>query len=257
MKKIIQKGKVKGTIIFIHGNSSSSAVFEQIIEADEILQTKIAIDLPGHGKSIREYKYHTDFSVQFYKDQLIELINNINDEIILVGNSLGGHLAIEIAQSITNLKGLVIFGTPPVKKPINFEEAFLPVEALQTFLTEIPSSQEIETAAEIAVFDNEHSTNIIVDFKKTNPLVRKCIAEDILGGKLSNEFEIFTKLKIPKFIIVGEEDPSVNSNYLVNVKNVCKDNCTIIPFKNCGHYPSLEKPQEFLKTLQTITEKVF
>lgn len=256
MKKIIQKGKVKGTIIFIHGNSSSSAVFEQIIKADEILQTKIAVDLPGHGNSIREYKNHTDFSIQFYHDQLIEFINNINDDILLVGNSLGGHLAIGIANSIDNLKGLLIFGTPPLKKPINFEEAFLPVEALQTFLTEKPSNKAIIDAAQIAVFDDNNSKTIIDDFNKTISLVRRCIAEDIVLNNLKDEYEIFTNLQIPKFIILGDKDPTVNKEYL---NKICRNskNCEVINFDNCGHYASLEKPNEFIETLDFITSKVF
>ncbi len=39
-------------------------------------------------------------------------------------------------------KGLVIFGTPPIKKPVNIEEAFLPVPELQTYLSENPSQTE-------------------------------------------------------------------------------------------------------------------
>ncbi|WP_298764252.1 alpha/beta hydrolase [uncultured Polaribacter sp.] len=128
---------------------------------------------------------------------------------------------------------------------------------MQTFLTEQPSLKEVETAAEIAVFNNKNAVNIVTDFKQTNPIVRKCIAEDILGDKLSNEFEIFTKLNIPKFIIVGDADASVNSNYLEHVLNNSENYCEIFRFKNCGHYASLEKPNEFLLKLQRIAKKVF
>lgn len=257
MKKKIKKGNKEGIIIFLHGNSSSSSVFEHILNSDEIQQTKIAIDLPGHGKSIAAYKNHKDFSVSFYSKKLIEYINSLEEDILLAGNSFGGHLAIEIAPKIKNLKGLVIFGTPPVKKPINFEEAFLPVEALQTFLTENPTNEAINSAADIAVKNKKCTTTIISDFVKANPRVRKDVAEEILSNNWADQYEIFTKLNLPKFMIAGDSDPSVNSLYLENVQKACKPNCTLIYFKNCGHYPSIEKPEEFIEMINIITEKVF
>jgi len=257
MDKKIIKGKEKGTIVFIHGNSSSSSVFKHIISSEKISQTKVTLDLPGHGNSIDEYRNHKNFSIQFYKKLLADFINSIDDEILLVGNSLGGHLAIEISKEIKNLKGLVIFGTPPVQKPINFEEAFLSVEALQTFLTENPTKSAIENAATIAVFNKKNIQTIVDDFNNSNPLVRKDLATDLVSDNWANQYKIFTQLNVSKFIIVGDVDPSVNPNYLETVKKACNDNCTIIPFKNCGHYPSLEKPNEFLETMVSITSKIF
>jgi pimeloyl-ACP methyl ester carboxylesterase len=257
MKKIIKIGAKKGTIVFLHGNSSSNKVFESILNSSEIKQTMIAYDLPGHGESVEEHKNHQDFSYRFYKDALIKNINSIQGAVLLVGNSMGGHLAIEISKQIKNLKGLVIFGAPPVKKPINFEEAFMPVEALQTFFTEKPTDEAIEAAVNIAVYNKECITTIVNDFTKANPLVRKGIYDDIFGNNFEDEYTIFTTLEVPKYIIMGDVDPSVNPEYLKSVKNESEDNCTLIPFENCGHYPSLEKPDEFIETMSFITSKVF
>ena len=257
MKKKIKKGSQIGTIVCVHGNSSSSLVFKSILNSGIIKQTKIMIDLPGHGDSVEEYKNHTNFSISFYKEKLINYINTLDDDILLLGNSLGGHLSIEISKEIKNLKGLVIFGTPPVKKPINFEEAFLPVSALQTFLTEKPTEEAILEAANIAVHNKESVISIVSDFKRTNSLVRKKVAEDILGNNLGDEFKIFTEFEIPKFIIAGDQDPSVNKEYLEKVTKNCESNCELIVFENCGHYPSLEKPDEFIEKIINITSKVF
>ncbi|WP_026778131.1 alpha/beta fold hydrolase [Polaribacter sp. Hel_I_88] len=257
MKSINNLGQKPGIIICIHGNSSSSFVFKEFLHSEFIKQTKIAVDLPGHGSNLENYKNHTDFSISFFKEKLIAFINTIDDEILLVGNSLGGHLAIEIANEIKKLKGLVIFGTPPVMKPINFEEAFLPATALHTFLTENPTEEAITEASNVAVYNKDSTTAIIADFKKTNSLVRKMVAEDILGNNLADEYEIFTKLEVPKFIIAGQQDPSVNKDYLKKVTKKCKNNCELIFFDNCGHYPSLEKPDLFIRTMMDITSKVF
>lgn len=242
----------KGTIIFIHGNSSSPEVFKKSLESESILQSKIAINLLGHGNRNNDSINAEDFSIKAYSDDILKQLTDIDGDILLVGNSLGGHLAMEIAPKIDRLKGIVIFGTPPLKQPINFEEAFLPVPALQTFLTEHPTNKEITEAITAATYNKDVTNQLISDFKKANPLVRRAIAADVTNANFSNEFEFFTKLEIPKYIIVGKQDPTVNANYTLEVKNKCVGKCDIIEIDNCGHYPSIETPQEFNTILTKI-----
>lgn len=252
-KKI--KGSKTGTIVFIHGNSSSSSAFKHILKSSSEY-TMIAIDLPGHGESQNNYKAIEDFSLENLQSVCTEFINSIDDDILLFGNSFGGNIAIEIANSLNRLRGLVIFGTPPVKKPINFEDAYLPLPEVQVFFTENPSQIEIKSMAEVAVFDTVHTSQIISDFKKTNPIVRKAIGIDIAEGNYGNEYEIFVGLNIPKFIIAGKQDSAVNLDYLKNICDVC-NNCQIFVFEECGHYPSLEQPNKFSEFVNNIANQVF
>jgi len=256
MKHTIIIGKDKGTIVFIHGNSSSSNVFKTVLQSKSINQTKITIDLPGHGNNLENTKAH-DFSVKSYSKSLISILDKIDDDILLVGNSFGGHLAIEISTSLKRLKGILIFGTPPIKKPINFQEAFLPAPELQTFFIENPLDSEIEQAANILVFNKENAVKITTEFKKTDPKVRKAAATDLANNSWSDQFQIFTNLNIPKFIIAGKNDPIVNRQYLENVKNQCNGSCEILYFDDCGHYPSIEKPEEFTQAIKHIAHTVF
>lgn len=255
--KFIVKGTEKGVIFCIHGNSSSAKVYEGLLEFDEIQHTKIAIDLKGHGENQNIDYTLTDFSFRSHKEFLIKEISKIKENILLIGNSLGGHLAIEIANEIKNLKGLVIMGTSPVKKPINFTEAFLPAVALNTFLTEKPTEKEIKEAVETAVEDKAKRIIVINDFKKANPKVRKAIAIDFMEDKLLNQFVIFSKLNIPKYIIAGGNDPSVNRVYLDVIKNNSKNPFKIFDIQNSGHYPSIDKPKEFNKIIKKIVKEVF
>lgn len=258
MEYIKIKGVSKGVIVFIHGNSSSSRVFMDILNDERILQTKIAVDLPGHGKSANAYVNKEDFFMASYKEKVKEIIEDTNDDdILVVGNSLGGHIAIELAPEIKNLKGILIFGTPPLKLPLNFEEAYLPTPALHTFFKENPPQDEIENSVKVAVFSQHSVPKIVEDFNTSNPKVRTALGIDIAEGRLLNEFEIFINLKVPKYIILGSDDPSINPEYIKQVKNVSKGICRIIHFENCGHYPSHEYPENFSKALREITNEVF
>ena len=257
MKVIQKKGQEKGTLVFIHGNSSSADIFREVMAEAEIGHSKIAVDLPGHGTNTEDDFQPEDFLTRTIGDQLVALLNQIDDDIVLGGNSFGGHLAIEIADRVKRLKGLLIFGTPPLKKPVNFEEAFLPVPELQTFLTENPTTAEIEAAAVVAVFDKNLASRIVEDFKKASPAVRTSLVSDITTGKWNDQEAIFVNLGLKKYIIRGKQDPSVNPQYLEEVSQKCQGNCEIIVFEECGHYPSMEKPQAFIHTIKRIATEVF
>lgn len=257
MNYTLLKGKKKGTIVFIHGNSSSSEVFTEIMNSSKITQSKLALDLPGHGKSIDSYTDEADFSMASYSEKIISVINQINDDILICGNSLGGHIAIEVSEKIPRLKGLVIFGTPPFKKPLNFEEVFIPMPELQIYISEYAKDIEIETAVNTIVFNKKIIEPFINSYKATNPLIRKALAKDFAETRWANQFEIFTNLKIPKFIITGSYDTCIKIEYLLEVVNKCQATCELISINDCGHYPSIEKPEEFIDNIKYITDKVF
>jgi len=242
--------------VFIHGNSSSPYIFNEIMDSNKLLYTLVAIELPGHNKDDKTTDVNR-FSTKNYCKELTTFIDSLEDDIFLIGNSLGGHLAIEIASKIKNLNGLMTFGTPPVKKPINFEEAFHSVPALQTFLTENPKDEDIWEAAEVAVFNKKHAKVIARDFKNSNPLVRKALLTDLTNGNWTDQYSQFLKLDVPKFIVEGEQDPTVNSDYLNALNNYCSTNCQIIKIDDCGHYPSLEQPENLIEIIDDASKSVF
>jgi len=256
IKYLVNKGTAEGTIVFIHGNSSSSTIFRNVLKDVNISQTKIAVDLPGHSYKDK-IGDESNFSIKLFCGYLIKLIESIDDDILLVGSSLGGHLAIEIALKVKRLKGLVVFGTPPLKHPMNFEEAFLPIPEFSTFLVENPSSQNIQNIVDISIRKPEYREGVVRDFIKANGKARSELAKGIEGNKFVDEFEIFTNLRIPKYILIGAYDPIVNQEYLEEVKKQSVGKCTLISFEDCGHYLSVEDPEKFSKIIERIANEIF
>lgn len=255
MKHFHKIGKQRGTLILLHGNSSSIDVFSEIFNSSEIENSIITIPLPGHAYS--DNQDHYQFSTANITKSLISFVNDLDEEIFLIGNSFGGHLAIEIASQIKNLKGLMIFGTAPLAKPLNFEEAFLPVEALQTFLTPNPNDDAIAEAVKVAIVNDKLHSKAISDFKATNPDVRVATANDIMNSNWQDQKEIFINLPITKFIVKGIQDPSVNPNYLEKIQQSCLGNCEMITLNNCGHYPTMEQPNKMIRIINKASKKVF
>ena len=250
---VSNNSKNNQTIIFLHGNSSSSKIFQEIITTDLPYQM-FAFDLPGHGQSefsvdIAHYRFAN------YKEIVLNKISELDGEIILVGNSLGGHIAIEIAKEVQNLKGLIIMGTAPVKYPLNLEEAITPNEALPIYMAATSSSKDIARAFEIVTSNEDSRQMLIDDFNRADPKIRTAIALDLTEGSLGNEYEMLKQLNCAKLIIQGDQEPTVSSQYL---REVVEDvNAALFFVENCGHYPSIEQPEQFTKILMEFSKQNF
>lgn len=250
-------GSKEGTIFCIHGNSSSAKVFEGIMRHSDIKYQVIAVDLPGHGENQSEAYQLSDFSFKSNISYIKKCLSQIDGDVLLVGNSLGGHLAIEVAAEVDKVKGLVIMGTPPVKSPINFQEAFNPIPELNLFFEEHPNKANLASIPQVALVNKAKEELLIQDFIRTNPLVRRAIKEDLVQSVFADEYEMFTELKIPTFILQGDKDPSVNRDYLREVYHASKGSCELIRIEECGHYPSIDNAEAFSKKLLEISDKVF
>jgi pimeloyl-ACP methyl ester carboxylesterase len=90
-------------IYTIHGNGQDSRIFDDL-EIPELVN----ITLPGHGTQ----PCIGDYSINIYAD----FINNIigQEECILLGHSLGGHIALEVAIRPNKVRALVSIGAPPL-----------------------------------------------------------------------------------------------------------------------------------------------
>jgi pimeloyl-ACP methyl ester carboxylesterase len=245
-------------IVFLHGNSSSSKVFRSAIDAD-LPYNMLAFDLPGHGLS--EFSENiSDYSFDNYKAVSLAQIKQLKGDVILVGNSLGGHIVIEIAEKVPNLKGIIIMGTAPVKSPLNLEEAITPNEALPVFMTENPSEENIIKAMEIGTYQKKTSQPslnklLVDDFQQTDGKIRTAIALDLSNDRLGNEYEILQQLHCPKIIIQGRQEPTVKALYLDEVATKSKAN--LVYLEACGHYPSIEQPEKFIQLIKDFSKACF
>lgn len=241
-------------IIFIHGNASSSRVFDPIIKEWHSSPQLVSFDLPGHGNaaSIISKSWNSN------KSFLLDKINALEGDKLLLGNSLGGMYVTELAPQVESLKGVVLIGSAPLKKPLNFEEAFLPNPYSNSYLKECPEENEIAEAANACVSNESIVPILVEDFYRTDTKARRMILDCVSNPDVFlNQADIFNKLQCHKYILCGTHDPIVNLNYLKKLKNEVVHPFELIEMNDCGHYPSIEKPKEFTKLLERISDEVF
>ena len=78
-----------------------------------------------------------------------------------------------------------------------------------------------------------------------------------MNGNWRDQKKTFINLPIPKFIVKGKQDPSVNPDYLEFIQKSCATNCQLITLDNCGHYPTIEKPKEMIEIINKAILTVF
>ncbi len=114
-------------VIFVHGNSSSARTWNGIMAGPFGRRFRcLAFDLPGHGDSAPAGN-RQDYSLPGYASVLVGFARATGaDDAVIVGWSLGGHIALEAAAGLPAAAGYVVFGTPPVASAGQMAEAFLP-----------------------------------------------------------------------------------------------------------------------------------
>jgi len=232
------KGK---DILLIHGNSLSAKSFDKQITSSlgENFHL-IALDLPGHGDSLPANNPRKDYSVPGYSEVILDLITHLNlSNLLLVGHSLGGHIALETIDLSPEIKGVLIFGTPPLGIPPAINEAFLDMRLIPSLI--------VREGFEVPQF-------FIDNIDNTDPNARKFLLRNTAKNNLKNEIEIVSNLKIPLAIIHGAHDKLINLDYIkkLRIPTLWKNEILII--KDAGHSPQWETPDEFNSILEEFVK---
>ena len=249
------KKSIAQNIIFLHGNSSSALLYQPVLDLLDLPYQLHSIEYSGHGKQTQKENY----SYKMLFEEVLEKMNQISGEKLLVGHSLGGHVAIEIAEKVADLKGLLIFGTPPIANPPNMAEAFLPYDKMTLFATPNPNKSEVDALFKDILNDSASADLAKQAYLQTDPNFREGLATDLMSSEniFQDEAGIFGKLPIKKYVINGMKDQMVNFSYLKQLQNNSETGFELIEMEDCGHYLILEQPEIFAKHVERIAKEVF
>jgi pimeloyl-ACP methyl ester carboxylesterase len=242
----------ENAIIFIHGNSHSLRSFSGQMESPLLSHFRlIAIDLPGHGESSTGTYSIREFSLVI--DALIRSL--ALKQLVIVGHSLGGHIALNILKMDLKPRGLFVFGTPPLKNPFD-PSAFLSNAKVETLRKLAPTHQEIVELVEELKYSGDDKTVAVEDFLKTDPTFRQEILADLINGTHEDEVKLVVDSPDRIFFLLAAHDTLINNNYF---KQECFSQASHINFFeiDAGHSPHVEKSELFNKILLRFCQEVF
>ena len=236
------------SIVFIHGNSLSVKSFvNQFSDPTLNDYNLMAIDLPGHGDSPTASDLGISYSVPNLALALAEFINrNISSPVVLVGNSLGGNVAIEASVSVNDIRGLVLFGTAPVSCVDDISKGFLPNPVISFAFQDNLNDKIIDQLYKLNHGeDTSHRGMFKTDMHRTDKRFRSSFGSSVAKGEFADEIKILQNSDFPVAVFHAELDRITNLGYIENIEipNLWKGRIQIL--KKTHHLLHLLNPQEF------------
>lgn len=235
------------SIIFIHGWLGNGEWWTAQQEYFKDRYHLVTMDLAGHGKSDSS---RTDWTSSRYADDIKAVADAVGSpEIILVGHSMSGAYVLEAALKIPNVKSLILIDTLK-----NLDEYFTQEQVEEFLFTHY--RKDFKNAVENILPQHLFAEKTPVDVRK-----------EIQSEFLQNDPETAINLLIPLYqtdfrtiakqidIPVRAINSDASPTHLENNRKYLKD-YDYVTITETGHYPMLEKPEEFNMILEKVIKEL-
>jgi len=238
----IEKGEGK-TIIILHGLMGGLSNFEGVNTFFPPKGYKVLIpELPLYSMPMLKT------TVKNFAKYLKKFIEHKElDDVILLGNSLGGHIGLLYTKMYpAKVKALVITGSSGLYE-----------SAMGDGYPKRGDYEFIKKKAQDVFYDPEIATKEIVDevFATVNDRVKLvktlAIAKSAIRHNMAQDLP---KMKTPTCIIWGKND-SVTPPDVAELFDELLPNSDLFWIDKCGHAPMMEHPDEFNTILDTWLQK--
>jgi pimeloyl-ACP methyl ester carboxylesterase len=240
-------------MVLVHGNSSSSATWEPLLTGPVGARYRcLALDLPGHGGSAPAQDPDL-YSMPGYAAVLTGFLaaTGVPDAVV-VGWSLGGHVALEAAPDLPRARGFFIFGAPPVASGADLGVAFLPNPAMGVGFAEQvgPDDAAAYAASFVAAGSGVPPEVFVPDILATDGAARSNLMRSIGEGRFRDEVAIAVDLGPRLAIVQGEGEQLVSLDYLqgLALPALCRGGVQVMA--GVGHAPQVEAPEAFAALLE-------
>ncbi|GEM_PF-6047095 len=247
-------GEGNTNLLFLHGNSLDSDSFLKQLNDSQLQRefTMYAPDLIGYGDSDFSNDPEKDYVISEQAKKLAVFCkkNEITD-VIVVGHSLGGNIAIELLKCEIEIKGIVLTCSYPASKPLNMS-VFLPSPVFPLFFKpDITASDIDKMNAAMYAPDFPPDDYFKQQLIKSDPLTREYLAKEIEDQSYTDQFELINQNSVPTAMIYGGKELLYNLDEVTNIDiPLLGGEVHVIP--HCGHVPFYEDASNFKELLVRV-----
>ena len=244
-------------VLLIHGNSASSGSFDKQLADPALAHLRlVALDLPGHGVSARRADPMSGYTLPAYARVIADLVNALDlHSAVIVGWSLGGHIALEAEASLPQAKGFMIHGTPPIAFPPAMDQAFLPHPAMAfTFKPDLDEEEALAYASAGFRPGIMPPASTLADIARCDGRSRAALAASIAPDGYRDEVQVVAAMTRPLAVLHGAEEQLINGSYFASLTmpTLWRGAVQVIP--GAGHSPHWEQPAAFNALLAAFVQ---
>lgn len=251
---VVQNSGTGLPVVFIHGNSLASGTWVAQLEAPALAHLRtVAVDLPGHGDS-DHYPLAQRYAMHHFANTVAAFVRALGTDVVLVGHSLGGHIAMRVPALAANVKAIALVSTPPLSGVADFAHAFLPVPELAKMFSAELKEEEVQACATGLTWPNSsHAADIARMIKDTDPRVRADMGFEIASGQAADEPALIKAAGIPVLMVHGAQDAFLSLPYLEGHAPLFWRG-RVHSIAGAGHTPQLQQPEAFNQLLISFLE---
>jgi len=243
------------TFLFIHGLATYALSWRKNIDELKKSYRCIAVDLPGNGLSDRgDYPY----GISFFAASVYELIAKLNlKNIVLIGHSMGGQVAIRLALLYPELINKLILCAPAGFETFNGFERSLYKSALQVldfFASEdVSLAKTIRTSFyQVPSFAEQMIDELSLLMHTSSLHTYRNMIEMCIDSMLSKPvFDELSLLRTQTLVLYGERDALIPNRMIhpVTTRKIAEEVIKLIPhaklimIPQCGHFLQIEKAE--------------
>lgn len=263
-----QFGEEGRDLILMHGLGSSVYSWQRVMDDLSQFGTVTAYDRPAFGLTERilpeDYNGLNPYSRIYQPQLLAEIMNQLGiQSAVLVGNSAGGTLAVQMALQYSERVEALILVDP----------ALLTIDGPPSFLHPFFKLQSIDRVGPLfARYGGSMAKNFLErayhDPSKITPEIVEGYQKPLSADHWDRAFWEFVKaaepidlagrlyeINLPVLIITGENDQIVPTEESIKAAGMIK-NAVLVVIPECGHAPQEECPDAFMKAVEKFLNKL-
>ena len=244
-------------LLFIHGFCENKELWTDFERVLNHTNRVITVDLPGFGESERLIEDNT--KIEDLASSVLELLENLNiPEIVIIGHSLGGYVALAMIEKKPAIcKGLCMFHSTAFadteEKKQNRDKTldFIRRQGVTSFIIAfVPSlffpnnrarlSSEIENLQNIAMRTSEYTVNVITMAMRNR----------------KDRTHVLKSISAPVLYLIGKEDLAVPFELSEKQMNIAKNSQNLV-LENTGHMGMYEQQETTLNAIQRFAKNAY
>lgn len=234
-------------LLMLHGSGFSKDVFRKQLESPLAdIWHMIAIDLPGHGESSDAANPGRDYTISGLADTVGRVMDQLGvSRAAVLGWSLGGQIAMELAAARSDLAGLMLCACAPMGRgPLASFRAFHTNRDTLLASRRKYSPQDCERFLRLA-FGQMADLEFLPALQRADGRLRATVVRSMMLGMGIDQKSAFEHASIPIALVNGADEPMVRLSYLESLRCPMQWDGRPHTIAGAGHASFWQRPESF------------